>query len=200
MQADYAQISGSDDKAAAILAAATQAFARYGYRRTSMADVAAEAGMSRAALYLHFKNKEDIFTSLVQAYFGHSAKAIAVALSQGGTPEEALARAFEAKMGPLFHKLMESPHGAELLDAKAAVSPEIVRSCEAQVSGVFERWLRDEAAAGRLSLAAGGGDAALVAELIIGALNGVVMAEAPLSTLPDRLAALAAVLGRGLRV
>ena len=180
MQVNYAETTGADDKAAAILAAATEAFARYGYRRTSMADVAAEAGMSRAALYLHFKNKEDIFTSLVQAYFAQSARAIADALAKGGPPEEALARAFEAKIGPLFHKLMDSPHGAELLDAKAAMTT--------------------EADAGRVTLAASGGDAVLVAGLIIGALDGVVTAAGDFAGLPGRLRALATLLGRGLTV
>ena len=200
MQVNYAEATGADDKAAAILAAATETFARYGYRRTSMADVAAEAGMSRAALYLHFKNKEDIFTSLVQAYFAQSARAIADALAKGGRPEEALARAFEAKIGPLFHKLMDSPHGAELLDAKAAISPEVVRSCEAQVRGVFADWLTTEAEAGRVTLASSGGDAGLVAGLIIGALDGVVTTAGDFAGLPGRLTALATVLGRGLTV
>ncbi|WP_298491987.1 TetR/AcrR family transcriptional regulator [uncultured Maritimibacter sp.] len=197
---NYAETTGADDKAAAILAAATEAFARYGYRRTSMADVAAEAGMSRAALYLHFKNKEDIFTSLVQAYFAQSARAIADALAKGGPPEEALARAFEAKIGPLFHKLMDSPHGAELLDAKAAISPEVVRACEGRVRGVFADWLTTEADAGRVTLAASGGDAVLVAGLIIGALDGVVTAAGDFAGLPGRLRALATLLGRGLTV
>ena len=49
-----------------ILGAAFVRFARYGFRRTSMEDIAGEAGVSRAALYLQFRNKEEIFKSLAQ--------------------------------------------------------------------------------------------------------------------------------------
>src|SRR5581483_4919217 len=51
----------------AILAAAFARFTHYGFRRTSMEDIADEAGVSRAALYLHFRNKEELFRSLSQA-------------------------------------------------------------------------------------------------------------------------------------
>ena len=41
--------------------AARSVFLRFGYRRVSMNDLAEAAGISRAALYLAFKNKEDVF-------------------------------------------------------------------------------------------------------------------------------------------
>ena len=48
----------------AILDAAFRRFARYGYRRTSLGDIADEAGLSRPALYHYFRNKEDVFGAL----------------------------------------------------------------------------------------------------------------------------------------
>ena len=57
------------DRQKTVLNAAFQAFATYGYRRTSMEDVARVAGLSRTALYQHFRNKEDIFRSLAVNYF-----------------------------------------------------------------------------------------------------------------------------------
>ena len=48
-----------DSKTAAILKSAFQAFATYGFKKTSMDDIAKGAGMSRPAVYLHFKNKSD---------------------------------------------------------------------------------------------------------------------------------------------
>lgn len=41
-----------------ILAAATRRFADYGYAKTTMAEIAADAGMSVGNLYRHFENKE----------------------------------------------------------------------------------------------------------------------------------------------
>lgn len=46
---------------AALLDAAIGVFARYGYRKTSMDDVARAAGVSRQGLYLSFANKEELF-------------------------------------------------------------------------------------------------------------------------------------------
>ena len=44
-----------------IIEAATSVFLRYGFRRTTMGDIAEAAGVSRPALYLRFCNKEHIF-------------------------------------------------------------------------------------------------------------------------------------------
>jgi AcrR family transcriptional regulator len=43
-----------------LLAASVKLFSARGYRETSLQDVAAEAGLTKGALYYHFKNKEDI--------------------------------------------------------------------------------------------------------------------------------------------
>jgi AcrR family transcriptional regulator len=44
-----------------LLDAAVGVFARYGYRKTSMEEVARAAGVSRQGLYLQFANKEELF-------------------------------------------------------------------------------------------------------------------------------------------
>ena len=53
-----------DLKRESILSAAELQFSRYGFRRTSMQDIAKETGVSRASLYSYFENKEEIFRSL----------------------------------------------------------------------------------------------------------------------------------------
>ncbi|MEO1613491.1 MAG: helix-turn-helix domain-containing protein, partial [Pseudomonadota bacterium] len=49
------------DRRARILESAVGVFGRYGFKRCSMEDIAEAAGMSRPALYQHFKNKTEIF-------------------------------------------------------------------------------------------------------------------------------------------
>jgi AcrR family transcriptional regulator len=49
-----------------VLSAAAEAFMRYGFARTTMADIAKGAGMSRPALYLLFPDKEAIFDSVIR--------------------------------------------------------------------------------------------------------------------------------------
>lgn len=48
-----------------ILDATDRLMARYGFRKTSIDDIAREAGISRRTVYVHFKNKEDVGLSSI---------------------------------------------------------------------------------------------------------------------------------------
>src|SRR6266850_7870976 len=52
---------------ARLLDAAAHVVGQKGWEQTSLADVAARAGMTRGAIYGNFKNREDLFLALVQA-------------------------------------------------------------------------------------------------------------------------------------
>lgn len=63
----------------AILTAAEPIFVRYGYRKTSMDDVAKAADVSRQGLYVHFASKEDLFREMIVQSLGlhlHKVRAI----------------------------------------------------------------------------------------------------------------------------
>ena len=49
-----------------LLRAALNVFERRGVARASLAEIAAEAGVTRGALYWHFKNREELFDALFQ--------------------------------------------------------------------------------------------------------------------------------------
>lgn len=51
-----------------VVAATRSLFLRYGYRRTSVDDIAREAGVAKATLYLHFAGKEDIFRTMIRRF------------------------------------------------------------------------------------------------------------------------------------
>lgn len=48
-----------------ILMAASRLIVRYGYDKTTIQDIAEEAGVSKGAIYLHFRAKEDLFEALI---------------------------------------------------------------------------------------------------------------------------------------
>ena len=50
-----------------IVAAATSVFLRYGFGRTTMADIAQASGRSRPTLYLTFPDKESVFRAMIEA-------------------------------------------------------------------------------------------------------------------------------------
>lgn len=51
-----------------ILLVAKQLFARQGYRGLSMREIAEAVGVSKAALYYHFKDKEQLLLAILDAY------------------------------------------------------------------------------------------------------------------------------------
>jgi TetR/AcrR family transcriptional repressor of mexJK operon len=56
----------STAKRAAILDAAQVCFLDHGYANTSMDMVAARAGVSKATIYAHFENKDDLFGAIIR--------------------------------------------------------------------------------------------------------------------------------------
>ncbi len=56
-----AVVDRTDARHLAVLDAAVGVFARYGFRKASMDEVARAAGVSRQGLYLQFANKEELF-------------------------------------------------------------------------------------------------------------------------------------------
>ena len=49
-----------------IIAAARKVFAERGVSRTTFAQIAAEAGVTRGAIYWHFKNKPELFFAVME--------------------------------------------------------------------------------------------------------------------------------------
>ena len=106
--------------------AALDAFLMYGFKRTSMEDIAEGAGMSRAALYLHFKNKRDIFRSVVEGLCKEAHVRMEDLLDPKAPVAENLTAALVAKDGGVMARVLASPHGAEVMgigqDAAADVA------------------------------------------------------------------------------
>ena len=50
-----------------ILSAAMTVFAQKGWQKTSLDEVASAAGMTKGAIYWHFRNKNDLFFALLDA-------------------------------------------------------------------------------------------------------------------------------------
>lgn len=127
----------------AILDAALKAFATYGYRRTTMDDIAKGVGISRSALYMHYRSKEDILRSLAARYFEEAVESVATELGSPNRPAaEALAAAFVGYDGKFMDIVFGTAHGAEMLDAGHLVSSDLVEKGEAQIHAILVDWLK----------------------------------------------------------
>jgi AcrR family transcriptional regulator len=71
----------TESRREALLEAAVGVFARYGFRKTSMDEVARAAGVSRQGLYLQFADKEELFRKAVEFRLNHQLSAAIIALS-----------------------------------------------------------------------------------------------------------------------
>ena len=115
-----------DDKRGIILESALTVFITYGFKKTSMDDIAKQAGVSRPALYQLFKNKTDIFRALSHDLMENSVAKAGKAFEEPGTIREQLYRAIDTSIMELHRFCDQSPHGAELI----GVNQEIARDIE----------------------------------------------------------------------
>jgi AcrR family transcriptional regulator len=110
----------SDDKKSRILAAARSVFLSYGFKRVNMNDIAEAAGVSRPALYVLFKNKEEIFIAAYLRWVDETIAQVEAAMARTALPKEKIARAFEIwAVGP-FELTRASPAAEELVDSNFA--------------------------------------------------------------------------------
>jgi AcrR family transcriptional regulator len=73
-----------DTRREALLEAAVGVFARYGFRKTSMDEVARAAGVSRQGLYLLFADKEELFRRALTYKLARQLSTAVVVLSRTG--------------------------------------------------------------------------------------------------------------------
>lgn len=57
--------SENEERERRILSAAADLFVHYGYDKTTVSDIAREAGISKGAIYLHFDSKDGLFEALI---------------------------------------------------------------------------------------------------------------------------------------
>ena len=101
----------------AILVAATTAFLRYGFKKTSMDDVAQAAGVSRQGLYLYFDTKDLLFREALQ-YLVSDYVTTARSLAEDGnlSLRDRLLGVFEAVHSTAFQSASPE-HAMELLQS-----------------------------------------------------------------------------------
>jgi len=80
------------DRKSQILDAASVVFARLGFAPARMDDVASESGLSKGALYLYFRSKDELIDALVGRMVDLETRRLAEIRSSEGTASERLAR------------------------------------------------------------------------------------------------------------
>ncbi|MEM7267680.1 MAG: helix-turn-helix domain-containing protein [Pseudomonadota bacterium] len=98
-----------------------EVFAQYGFRKTSMAELAEAAGVSRQTLYNRFQSKEAVLGWAMTGYSDAAEAAAEAALADETLdPETRLISFFREWIGHVVPKMRQFPHFNELLEASAA--------------------------------------------------------------------------------
>ncbi len=133
----------NDDR---IIAAATHIFMRYGFKRTTMGEIAAAAGLSRAALYLVYPSKEDVLTAVVTRVFAALLDEIRHGLVLLATVEEQLTFALDVWCVTGFEMVQASPDAKDLYDSSYQFAAEVTATASADfvalVADVLEPLVR----------------------------------------------------------
>lgn len=156
-----------------ILKAAFDRFSHYGFRRTSMEDIAGQAGISRAALYLQFRNKEEIFRSLSQDLHDDALARAAAALDTERPLEERLSAAVEAKSLRFLEIAYGSPHGSELIDESSRICGDLSAESQKRFHGILTRVFRRASRSREIDVARIGLSAKDTADLFVSATAGL---------------------------
>ncbi len=132
----------------ALLEAALKVFSRQGYAAARLEDVAEQAGVTRGAIYWHFKNKADLYNTLVGETLGGIQGVVDRAVGEGGTFLEIQRRVMIyiitlPEVDEVYREVMEltilktgyEPELQEGLRAKNAAA----RQIEAELAGYFRQ-------------------------------------------------------------
>ena len=105
---------GASAKPHAIVLAGLKLFTRYGYRKTSIDDIANAAQVAKRTVYLHFGNKAAVFVAILEYLGDQVRQRCAVAESAGGTAVDRLTGLLDAYFGMAFELFSNSEHMPEL--------------------------------------------------------------------------------------
>ena len=119
---------------------ALSVFAHYGFRKTSMDDLARAIGVSRQTLYNRFKTKEAVRDWAVEGFSRQMLSRAAAELEDDtASTAQCLARAFDRWKGDHIAIIRAAPHGAEIIE----IGIEALKNAKSNPLAEFDRRLVD---------------------------------------------------------
>lgn len=157
----------SEDTREKILLAAIQRFSKFGYRRTSIDDVAEEAGLARATVYLYWRRKQDLFVAGLEQFNSHSWKLAETAASKNGSAAERILAMVVAQYGATSDIVHGTTSGHELFQANLQLGHEVVEECLRHGEKLLTRLLQQGIRDGEFKLRRSSVRAAGIAQIVV---------------------------------
>lgn len=131
-----------------VVTAATRVFLRFGYRRTTMGDIAEAAGISRPALYPVFSSKEAVFNAVLARVFQVELDEIRERVAGARKPAEQLAAALDVWCVRNYEYTHASPGAADLYASSFELASDLATKStaafDAIVADILEPLVRDQ--------------------------------------------------------
>jgi len=129
-------------KPTAIVLAALDLFTKFGYRKTSIDDIAVAAQVAKRTVYLHFENKAAVFLAIVE-YLGQQVQQrCADAERATGTAVDRLTGLLDAYFGMAFDLFSKSEHMPELQETFSTLARSRINELNAEYEARLATFLR----------------------------------------------------------
>jgi AcrR family transcriptional regulator len=129
-------------KPIAIVLAGLQLFTQYGYRKTSVDDIARAAQVAKRTVYLHFENKAAVFLAILEYLGDQVRQRCAAAESAGGAAVDRLTGLLDAYFGMGFELSRKSEHMPELEETFSKLARARIGDMNTEYEGRLARFLR----------------------------------------------------------
>jgi AcrR family transcriptional regulator len=123
----------------------------YGYDKTTMAEIAADVGISVGTLYLEFDGKEDILAALTEETAREFERTFTDIVRSGRSAPRRLREVLAARVALSDRCCREGAHGGEVLVPGAARCRKASEEKEARFLALVEGLIREGAEAGELA-------------------------------------------------
>src|SRR5258708_4001138 len=131
------------DKRDRILDAAQRLFVRYGVKRTSIDEVAREAGIAKGTVYLSFGSKAELFAAIADRLCANTLADARTIVLEATPLSERLVGILDCYIGATHRLVAQSPHIAELTASKEALSAAAFATLNTQIRSLLDALLSE---------------------------------------------------------
>ena len=123
---------------------ALDVFMRYGYKKTSLDDIARHLGVSRQTLYLRYKNKTNLFRSAVSTVLENSRiKCEEISIDSSISNHDKVFGVFDTWCGEYVNRLKTSPNISEIIDVTHYLLEDLIESKGDQIIAIITKILSE---------------------------------------------------------
>lgn len=136
-----------------ILDAARERFTRYGFGKTTLAEIAKDCGMSASNLYRFFENKHEIGAAMASRCLSDKASALEQVVGDPSFSGPEKIRHFVlTSLRYTHHRWSSQPHMSELVDAITGTRRDLVSQHLAKTRGLLKQIIDEGVAAGEFDV------------------------------------------------